>query len=96
MSNNDTHSDTASSIDSRVEGSVSTDIASTENTSLSGVARDGFPPTADKTQPWKALGVPEPEEEDWQPAPWNIIGRAWQTVLVTVDMILDLGTINTW
>jgi hypothetical protein len=96
MSSIENNSDTASNFDSRAEGSAYKNTAATENTSLSGVDRDGFPPAADKTQPWKALGVPEPEEEAWQPAPWNLLGRAWKTVLVTVDMILDLGTINTW
>jgi hypothetical protein len=92
MSSIENNSKIASSVDSSAGGSVYSDTSSTENISLGSVERDGFPPAAFKTQPWKALGLPQPEEEGYQPASWNLLGRAWNNVLVTVDMILDLGS----
>ncbi|KAH8704215.1 hypothetical protein BGW36DRAFT_458326 [Talaromyces proteolyticus] len=60
---------------------------------LDDVDRRGFPAPSDKAQQWKENGVEI--VEDWEPARWNIFGRAWKQVKVTVDLVMDLGTTNT-
>lgn len=68
---------------------------STEHTEWSNVDRNGFPAANNKSQPWKSLDIPDNDDE-WQPARWNIVGRAWKQVQVAVDLVWDLGTGNTW
>ena len=84
--------DNRSSLDSKDSGS---DTKPTQHSSIwASVDRTGFPEKCDKAQPWKDNDLAPTQE--YRPWRWNLIGRAWDRVMVAVDEIIDLGTGKTW
>ncbi|KAJ4295249.1 hypothetical protein N0V90_007260 [Kalmusia sp. IMI 367209] len=73
-----------------LENMSTSSVSGDTDTVFSSLDRDGFPTADAKAQPWKS--IEEESDEEWQPASWNVFGRAYKAVLVTVDIILDLGT----
>ena len=59
-----------------------------------GVDRTGFPNKNDKVQPWKDNNLVPTQE--YRPSRWNLLGRAWDSIMVAVEEIIDLGTGKTW
>ncbi|KAJ5289134.1 hypothetical protein N7478_002164 [Penicillium angulare] len=55
--------------------------------------REGYPPSSNKRQPWVEDGLGPTEE--YEPAKWNIVGRAWKRVTVFVEELIDNGTGST-
>lgn len=87
---NDNRSET-SSIDDSVQGTSANSVSTaTEHTGWGSLDRKGFPSAEERSQPWRKIIVQDAEE--WEPAPWNLVGRAWRTVLIAVDYMIDLGT----
>jgi len=92
----------STSVDAKVAGTQSETVPParkshdgsepTNSTVWSEVDRSGFPQECRKSQPWKDAG--EHTDKD-QPSRWNLPGRAWKKVMVTCEMIMDLGTNNT-
>ena len=54
------------------------------------VARTGFPNKNDKVQPWKENELGPTQQ--YRPSRWNFLGRAWDSIMVAVEEIIDLGT----
>ena len=59
-----------------------------------GVDRTGFPNPNDKIQPWKENDLGPTQQ--YRPSRWNFLGRAWDSIMVAVEEIIDLGTGKTW
>ena len=59
-----------------------------------GVDRTGFPNKNDKIQPWKESDLVPTQQ--YRPSRWNLLGRAWDSIMVAVEEIIDLGTGKTW
>ena len=59
-----------------------------------GVDRTGFPDKNDKVQPWKENDLVPTQQ--YRPSRWNLLGRAWDSIMVAVEEIIDLGTGKTW
>ena len=59
-----------------------------------GVDRTGFPNKNDKVQPWKENDLVPTQQ--YRPSRWNLLGRAWDSIMVAVEEIIDLGTGKTW
>lgn len=61
---------------------------------FSSVDRSGLPNDDAKIQPWKNLDINLTEE--WEPARWNIAGRAYQAILVHIGEHFTFMSGGTW
>jgi hypothetical protein len=61
---------------------------------FSSVDRSNFPKDDAKSQPWKDLDINLTEE--WEPARWNIAGRAHKAILVSIGEHFTFMSGGTW
>lgn len=56
------------------------------------IDRGSYPEVQQRTMPWKPMGLAEVETK---PANNGLFGRAWDKIMVSVFMIMDLGSGST-
>lgn len=76
--------DTESDVAKRSSGS-----SDRVNEVFKSVSREGYPQARDRTQPWKDIYE---VDDQWEPASWNIIGKAWKSVTILAGELYQFGT----
>lgn len=73
-------------------------LLSSNDNFFNSVDRQGYPPASNREQPWKAsTHYADTEDDNWQPAPWNFIGKAYKkTMEVLANDIYAYTTGGTW
>ena len=58
------------------------------------VDRTNYPDDVAKAHPWRDLDINFTEE--WEPARWNIAGRAYKAIVVTIGEYFTFMSGSTW